>query len=55
MILPDLVTNQKRFARLTMTDDIHVAIPIENDGCLDQNLVLIIGRMAWAHWRRFNK
>ena len=55
MILPDLVTNEKRFARLTMTDEIHIAIPIEADGCLDQNLVLIIGRIAWAHWLQFKK
>ncbi len=54
MILPDIVGERKTFALLELPEGIRVAIPIESDGKLDTNLVLILGRITYGFWHRFD-
>jgi hypothetical protein len=54
VILPDIVGERKTFALLELPEGIRVAIPIESDGKLDTNLVLILGRITYGFWHRFD-
>ena len=37
----------KEFTRMTMPDDIAIAVPIESDGRVDARLLLIMRNTAW--------